>query len=146
MRFALLALALLAGGLMPVQAGINARLKFFLGDPAWAALASFAVGTLALLVYCSALLPWPTAANALKAPLWTWTGGFLGAFFVAATIFMALKLGAASMMAWLIAGQLISSLLLDQFGMVGFAARGISIQRVLGALLLLAGALLIEKY
>ncbi|MFW5837442.1 MAG: DMT family transporter [Desulfovibrionaceae bacterium] len=145
MRYALLALAFVAGGLMPVQAGINARLRLFLGDPAWAALISFAVGTLALAIYCSAFLSWPTAA-VLRAPAWAWTGGFLGAFFVAATIYLAPKLGAASMMAWLIAGQLISSLVLDQYGLVGYSLREISPLRVLGAAMLVAGALLIEKF
>jgi transporter family-2 protein len=145
MRLALLALALAAGGLMPLQAGINARLKLYLGDPAWAALVSFAVGTLALGVYCSALLPWPPAA-AMRAPAWAWTGGLLGAFFVATTIYLAPKLGAASLMAWLITGQFLSSLLLDQFGLVGYAVREISPLRVLGVLLLLIGAVLIEKY
>lgn len=146
MRLIYLLLALVAGALMPVQAGINARLKMAVADPALAALISFAVGTLALGVYVMVLrIPWPAAVFS-SGPWWMWTGGFMGAFFVASTILLAIKLGAASMMAWLLAGQFVASLLLDHYGVIGYAVREISWPRILGAILLMAGAILMEKF
>ncbi len=146
MRLFYLCLALIAGALMPVQAGINARLKMAVADPALAALISFAVGTMALGVYVLVLrIPWP-AATLAGGPWWMWTGGFMGAFFVAVTIVLAIKLGAASMMAWLLAGQFVASLLLDHYGMIGYAVREISWPRILGAVLLMVGAILMEKF
>ena len=142
-----LLLALAAGSLMPVQAGINTRLKDHLGDPVWAALVSFFVGTVALAVLGIAARPtflgW---ARVAQVPWWAWTGGVLGAFFVASTIVLAQKLGAASMLAWLIAGQLTASLIIDQYGLVNYAVREVSWPRILGAVLLFAGAVLVEKY
>jgi transporter family-2 protein len=45
-----------------------------------------------------------------------------------------------------IAGQVIVSILLDHFGAVGFAPRPATLPRLLGALLLVAGVLLIRKF
>ncbi|MES9996551.1 DMT family transporter [Desulfovibrio aminophilus] len=147
MKQILVALALLAGALMPVQAGINARLRLTLGTPEQAALVSFAVGTLALAAYALILrLPWPPAAEMSQAPWWSWTGGVLGAFFVAVTVMLAPRLGAATMMAWIIAGQLAASIALDHFGLVGYALREASPLRMLGAALLVAGAVLVQRF
>ncbi|MCM0755664.1 DMT family transporter [Desulfovibrio aminophilus] len=147
MKQILVFVALLAGAFMPVQAGINARLRLTLGTPEQAALVSFAVGTLALAVYALVLrLPWPPASEVSQAPWWSWTGGVLGAFFVAVTVMLAPRLGAATMMAWIIAGQLAASIFLDQYGLVGYAVREASPLRLLGAVLLVAGAVLVQRY
>jgi len=139
--------ALVAGALMPVQAGVNARLREFLGDPIMASLVSFCVGTVALLAFILVTrTPWPTMAAVSSAPVWSWFGGALGAFFVAVTVILAFKLGATGLMAWIIAGQLIASVLLDHTGAIGFAVREASWQRLVGVLLLLGGAVLVNEY
>ena len=71
-------------------------------------------------------------------------GGCLGAAFVTFSIILTPKLGSAATMAFIVAGQLLAGLTLDHFGYFGLAVREISIGRVGGALLLLAGALLIR--
>lgn len=147
MRPMIMLTALLAGALMPVQAGINARLREFLGEPLMASLVSFGVGTLALLAFILATrTPWPGAAAIASAPWWTWIGGALGAFFVAVTVILAFKLGATGLMAWIIAGQLMASVLIDHTGAIGFAVREASWQRLAGVGLLLAGAVLVNEY
>lgn len=147
MRPMIMLTALVAGALMPVQAGVNARLREYLGDPLVASLASFCVGTAALLAFILATrTPWPSLAAASAAPWWAWCGGALGAFFVAVTIILAFKLGATGLMAWIIAGQLIASVLLDHTGSLGFMVREISWQRLTGVLLLFAGAVLVNEY
>lgn len=147
MRPLIMLTALLAGALMPVQAGINARLREFLGDPLVASLVSFGVGTVVLAcVVLGTRAPLPSLAMAGQAPWWTWLGGALGAFFVAVTVILAFKLGATGLMAWIIAGQLVGSLLLDHHGAIGFAVREASWQRLAGVALLFGGALLVNEY
>ena len=146
MKWIFVFLALVAGAAMPLQAGINLRLRYALADPIWAALISFAVGTLALAVYAMATRPLPTMAMATSAPWWAWLGGMLGAFFVTVTIILAANLGAATSMAWLLAGQFIAALILDHFGLVSYAVHTVSWPRVAGVVLVVVGALLVNKY
>lgn len=147
MRPVIMLTALLAGALMPVQAGINARLRDYLGEPLMASLVSFVVGTLALLAFILATrTPWPAMAAVSAAPWWTWIGGSLGAFFVAVSVILAFKLGATGLMAWIIAGQLLASVLIDHTGAIGFAVREASWQRLAGVGLLLVGAVLVNEY
>ncbi|MDP2846886.1 MAG: DMT family transporter [Humidesulfovibrio sp.] len=147
MRPMIMLTALVAGALMPVQAGINARLREYLGEPVMASLVSFCVGSLALLAFILVTrTPWPSMAAAASAPWWTWFGGAFGAFFVAVTIILAFKLGATGLMAWIIAGQLIGSVLLDHTGALGFAVREVSWPRMAGVLLLFFGAILVNEY
>ena len=141
-----LMLALVAGAMMPVQAGVNSQLARWMQHPILAALVSFIVGTLALLVYSMALrLPWPSLGTLLTAPWWVWIGGLLGAFFVTAAI-LAPKLGAATLLGVAITGQMIVSLFLDHYGLIGFPARPINIWRAIGAVLLLAGIALVRRF
>jgi transporter family-2 protein len=56
------------------------------------------------------------------------------------------RLGAATFISITIAGQVFVSILLDHFGVVGFAARPVTASRLLGALLLIAGVLMVRKF
>lgn len=147
MEFCYILLAMIAGACAPVQAGINSQLRLWTGDPIVAATISFAVGTLGLLGYVLVLkIPWPHFSTAGSLPWWQWTGGFLGAFLVAITIILAPKMGAATMIGFLIAGQMLVSLVLDHFGLIGYDIRPASLIRIIGAALLIAGVVLIRKY
>jgi len=140
-------LALAAGFCLPAQAGINAQLNLWSRSAVLTATISFAVGTLALAVYTLILrVPWPSGAAVSRYPWWIWTGGFLGAFLVASTVVLAPRLGAASMISLIIAGQMFASLLLDHFGWLGYQVHPVSGLKMLGAALLVGGVVLIRWF
>ena len=126
-----MALALAAGICIPVQAGINAILAKHLASPISSALISFLVGTAALLlVMLLARIPTGVPGALATAPAWVWWGGTLGAFLVAATIYAAPVLGAGTMISVVIASQLVTALVLDHFGWLGFDPTPISWPRL----------------
>jgi bacterial/archaeal transporter family-2 protein len=141
----LLLLAVLAGAVLPVQAGINAQLRVTLGNPLAAALVSFLIGTVALvLIELGARIRLPPLAVLERAPWWHWTGGLLGAVYVGMMIVLAPRLGAATLIAAVVAGQMVTSLVLDHYALVGFAAHPLSLQRILGAALVIGGVALVR--
>jgi transporter family-2 protein len=147
MEFCYILLAMIAGACAPLQAGINSQLRLWTADPIVAATISFAVGTLGLLAYVMVLrIPWPPFSTAGSLPWWQWTGGFLGAFLVVITIILAPRMGAATMIGFFIAGQMLASLVMDHFGLVGYDMRPASLLRMIGAALLIIGVVLIRKY
>ena len=142
-----LVFGLVAGAMLPFQAGINAQLSQVVGSPIRAALVSFAVGTVALLaVTLVAFRGLPTGDTLQGAPWWVWVGGFLGAFYVAGSIIVAPKLGAVTLLALLLAGQAVASLVVDHFGWVGFEEQPVTLGRLAGLLLLAAGVFLIRIF
>lgn len=146
MAWLLVVVALGIGVFLPLQAGINAELRTWLGHPLQAAFVSFTVGTIALLVLNVGFrIPFGEGRILGSAPWWVWMGGLLGATYVSMTVVLAPRLGAAAMIGAVMAGQLIGSLLLDHFGAVGYSVRPISMERIGGAVLLLIGVLLIQK-
>lgn len=140
-------LVFIAGAMLPMQAGVNSQLARSGSGALWAAGVSFLVGTLTLLfIYLSLRQPWPTIVHLKGAPLWSWTGGFMGAFFVSCMAFFAPKLGAATLLALIIGGQMTASILLDHYGVLGFSVQQISVWKVLGLVLIACGILLIKKF
>jgi bacterial/archaeal transporter family-2 protein len=139
--------ALIAGACAPTQAGVNSELRIWTGDPVLAAMISFAVGTAALFLYITLFrIPWPQLGTAVELPWWMWTGGLLGAFLVAVTVIVAPKLGAATTMGFMVLGQMLAGLALDNYGLVGFADHPLSFWRVVGACMVVGGAILIKKF
>ncbi|UZP67024.1 DMT family transporter [Desulfovibrio mangrovi] len=145
--FFLIGLALLAGATLPTQAGINAQLQLhWAKHPAMASLVSFSVGTLALVLYCvAARIPLPSFAGSTT-HWWHWVGGLLGAVFVTVVTFLAPRLGAATMVGLVIAGQMLASVSLDHFGLLGYAERPLSLMRLVGVAMLVGGVLIIRRY
>src|SRR5690606_29634314 len=116
----LIAMVLLAGALMPLQAGINGQLARQTGNVMLASLISFVVGTLALLLIVLYQRAAPASGVLRELSWWHWTGGLLGAYFIATAAFAGPKVGALLFMALVLAGQLGMALLLDHQGWVGF--------------------------
>ena len=138
-------LALLAGAMLPVQAALNARLGRTLGSPVWAAAVSGAVLTIVLVaIGIVAVRSLPRTVGLMTVPWWAWTGGLCGALVLAATAAVAPRLGAGTMIAMVVVGQVLCSIALDQFGALGLVGHPIDLRRVVAAVLIVAGALLIK--
>ena len=142
-----LLLALIGGAMIPFQAGINAQLAQIVNGPIRAALISFLVGTAVLLVAAAVVpKPWPSVSKLGNAPWWVWIGGILGAFYVAVSVIVAPRLGAATLVGAVVAGQLAAALLIDQYGFVGFPVQHVSPGRIAGVAFLFVGVLLVRVF
>jgi len=139
-------LGMLAGAFLAAQAPINAQLARGLGMPIAAAAFSFLSGAVVLGVVALIVARSQGIALDWKAPApWLFVaGGVLGGSYVTIATILVPRIGAAALMAFLVAGQLLAGILLDRIGFLGMAVREISLGRVAGALLLLAGAVLIR--
>jgi bacterial/archaeal transporter family-2 protein len=137
--------ALAAGAMLPIQFGINAQLAGWVGSSVRAALVSFVVGSLSLVVVALAVArDWPAGERLSVAPWWIWIGGAFGAFYVLGSIVAAPRLGAVTLFAMILAGQALASLAVDHFGWVGFAQQPVNALRLAGVALLAAGVALVR--
>lgn len=142
----------IAGVLMPVQAGINAQLHREVGHPIGAAFVSFFVGTVALVVlyailYLGARAPAPAFGKLVAAPWYlVYSGGLIGAFAVFTMLTLAPKLGASVLIASFLTGQMIASVALDHYGVLGYSEHPVNLWRLLGVGFLIAGVFLIRRF
>ena len=140
-------LALAVGLMLPLQVGINAELARRVSSPITASLFSFAVGAISLL-FCIWIVrvPWPSWSTVTTFPAWLWLGGLIGAFAVFGSVVSGPKVGFLALVALVLAGQLVASLILDHNGWLGFPIREISLGRISGSILLLLAVVLIHRY
>ncbi|MEB3900114.1 DMT family transporter [Pseudomonas sp. NY15356] len=140
-----LLVALLAGAAVPFQAGSNAALGRLLGHPLWAAGVSLMVS---LLMLVPALLvmraPAPQLQNLAQAPWWAWFGGVAGVLYITAALVLTPRLGAAGFIVCVIAGQVLSSLLIDQWGLMGLPERPVNAIRLAGVGMIVIGMLVVQ--
>jgi transporter family-2 protein len=141
----LLCLPLIGGAFLPLQAGINGQLAVQLSSALAAALLSFLVGSLALLIVVSARAELPALSALSGLTWWHWCGGLLGAFFITCAAFAGPKIGALLFMSLGLAGQLGMALVLDHFGWAGFREASVSLGKVAGLLLVVVGVWLIRR-
>lgn len=141
-------LGVLAGAFVAIQAPVNAQLARGLGMPVAAAAVSFLVGAVVLGVIAFLAARTQGVAVDWRAPApWLFiAGGCLGAFYVTSSVLLVPRIGTAALMAFLVAGQLLAGMLVDRAGYLGVAVREISMGRIVGAMLLLAGAMMIRIY
>ncbi|MBK0368326.1 DMT family transporter [Flavobacterium agrisoli] len=139
--------AVIAGAVLPFQAVFNMQLGKTVHQPIFAAFASFLLGTLGLLTYLIYLkFDFSTLTQTKEASAVVWTAGLLGAFYVAAVIILAPKLGTALTFGLVVTGQMLVSVLLDHFGLFGLPINQINWQKTIGILLLLLGVIFIRKH
>jgi len=147
MKWIFLFSALAAGMLAPLQAGLNGKMGRAIGDPVYAALISFVVGSLGLLAYALSSRVNFAAIRQASGLHWTiWGAGLLGAFYVTAVIILTPRLGAALTFGLVVAGQLIMAVFMDHFGLLGVSAQPFGWMRLAGIILITAGVFLIRKF
>ncbi|HEV7610580.1 MAG TPA: DMT family transporter [Steroidobacteraceae bacterium] len=138
-------LAMFAGWSFVMQQAVNAKLRIDLGSTAWAGFISYLGGTLCMFVFALTMgNSLPTGVAIFRSHWWAWSGGLFGALYIAISIFLLPRMGAAAFVALLVAGQMLSSLIFDHFGLFGVAQYPITLPRLLGAGLLIAGVILIR--
>lgn len=143
----LIGVAILAGMFLPFQAALNAKMGAVVQNPLLGSLISFVVGTIGLLVYILiSRVPISNLLAARSAPTLVWIAGLLGAFYVTAIILLVPRLGVALTFGLVIGGQMLISLVFDHFGLLGTPVHAMSPMRLLGAIFLIAGVLIIRKY
>ncbi|MEM1337607.1 MAG: DMT family transporter [Bacteroidota bacterium] len=140
-------LAIIAGAVLPLQAGLNVQLGKSVHQPIFAAFASFLIGTIGLLIYLLVLkFDFTTVTQTKSVSPVVWLAGILGAFYVAVVIILAPRLGVALTFVLVVAGQMVVSLILDHYGLLGLPIKHINWQRLIGVLFLVAGVLLIRRF
>jgi len=145
MEFIWILFAFFLGVAMPLQTGVNMSLtqgwtQNTLLTAMISSLTTSASLALAILVMRP---PWPPMK---LMPIWQYSGGLLGATVLAGIIVAGPRLGAAALMALLLAGQLSAAVIFDHFGVVGFSIKAVTLPRVLGIALIGAGAFLVRRY
>ncbi|MBA2770762.1 MAG: DMT family transporter [Pseudomonadota bacterium] len=138
-------LVFIAGGMVALQAPTNSMLAKAGGSPVLAALISFAVGTGALAVTWLASGNRPGTAAFAGLPWYAWIGGLYGAVFVAVAAYAAPRIGLATLITVGIAGQVAMALWMDHVGALGLPREPVNFGRIVGALLVLAGVILVRR-
>ncbi|AKL66615.1 MULTISPECIES: DMT family transporter [Streptomyces] len=144
-----IALGIIAGGVLPVQGAVNAKLRHGLGAPITVAAFSFTVATLTIAVVLLVLrltgkTPKPQLAPLKQMPWWGWLGGACAAGYVTGTFLLIPEIGAAVTVGLTVTGQQLTSALIDHRGMFRLPTRVLTAPRLTGLGLLLAGSLAIQ--
>ncbi|MCX2688569.1 DMT family transporter [Pseudomonas sp. ITEM 17296] len=139
------AMALLAGAVLPFQAAGNAAVGRALGHWLWGAFTSLTVSSVVVIAALLILrVPTPDLGKALQGPWWLWIGGVLGALYVAGAAALTPKLGAAGFLVLVVAGQILTAVIADHFGVMGLGGKPVNLARVAGVVLILCGVFLVQ--
>lgn len=137
--------AALAGAFIPVMATLNARLGRELGDPLHAVWCLFVVGLLAATVACVAIsgrLPVPSALR--DVPPMSLAGGLIVGFYVVSVTLLVPRFGVGPTILFAVSAQVVTSALIDHFGLMGVPVRAVGGVRALGITLLILGLTLAQ--
>ena len=139
-------LGLLAGASALLQQVVLANLRTALGSAYWAVLSSYIVGTLAMIAVVIAMRePMVTMEGVARSSPISWAAGVFGVIYIVLSIMLIPRLGAATVLALLVAGQLLAAVAFDHFGVFGLEKHPVDIYRAVGAALLIGGVMLIRR-
>lgn len=143
----LIGLGVICGTMIAAQGAINGKLSAAIGGPLQAAVVSFTVGLMALIIANLALGNRFAFGNAVSSlPWWGWVGGLLGAVMVASSALAVPRVGVVAWVSAVIAGQLVAGLIYDQYGAFGQAVREITPLRLVGVAFLALGVYLVRRF
>jgi bacterial/archaeal transporter family-2 protein len=135
-----LLLAFFCGVVVVTQPGANATLSRNVGGALNAATLSLCISAVAILILRIFFAPRFSIAVALdKTPYWGWLGGFLGVFYVTASLYAAPRIGATVLISLFLCGQIVAALVYDKFGLFGYGQSPITPLRLLGVGLIVLG-------
>ena len=135
-------LALLSGFCLAIQPAVNGHLGIGISSGIQAALISFLIGTILLIAINVILKQMRNVKKAFqkKAPWWFYMGGFLGALYVFFALVITPEIGTGAFVIFVLIGQMIVSLLIDNYGLLRSRIRKVSYIQIIGLVVMLLGA------
>ena len=146
MKFvALFSLAIFAGSLITIQSVLNSALGK--NTDTFGSVLLLTIVSITLLIILITLFP--STSNLKNVPgLTDWylyAGGVLGIVILAVPIFLIPRIGATSTLTAIVVGQLTLALVIDHFGLFSFPKIELNLPRIVGMVLLVAGAILMKQ-
>ena len=140
--------ALLAGIASAIEPGQNAGLAKSLARPLLAGVVSrvISIATIAVIMLVTTQYGWPGMDRLAQVPWWAWYGGVLSAILALAQLYVSKKVGAATFLGLIVTAGVVTSILLDHFGLVGFKVHEASVWRILGGALMIGGVALVARF
>ena len=137
---ALAAWAFAAGALIPVMGSLNGQLSRALGGAPAAATVLFTVARTAVMITFAILRQAvPSADQLASAPGQLYLGGLIVAFYVVSVTVLVPQFGVGNTILFAMTAQIFMSAAMDHFGLFGAAVRPVSLLRLSGLALMLAG-------
>jgi bacterial/archaeal transporter family-2 protein len=140
--------ALLAGLASAVEPGQNAGLANAFARPLLAGMVSLlvSIAAIAVIMVVTGQLGLPETDRLAQVPWWAWLGGLMSAGLTMAQLYISKAIGAATFLGLIVTAGVITSILLDHFGLVGFQVHPASLWRVLGGALMIGGVGLVARF
>ena len=141
-----LALALITGALIPIQAATNAAFSKSIGNPFVTGLMVFIVGLVVMILFILISgTTFPTRQQIMSTSLYSYLGGIIVATYVVMITILTPRLGVGTAIGLIVTGQIICAATIDHFGLFNVAVRSISFTRAAGILLMIGGIYLVMK-
>ena len=135
-----------AGALTSVESGANAKLTKTLGGPWWPSILFSLISLLCLAaVTLFAGGRFPTDKMA-AVPWWAWTGGVVSAIYIVSMLIAPAQLGAGLFTGLTVTAAVITSIALDNWGLVGFEVHPAGIGRLIGGALMVIGIICVAVF
>lgn len=141
-------LGIFAGVLMATQTAINGHLGVILKSSLHAAMISFTVGAVLLIIIVLIL---PVQVSNLKIAYqdfskqwWLWIGGFLGAIYVLGCAWLVPQIGTGQVIVLVLFGQLFFSAIIDNWGLLHSKVNPINLMRILGLITMFIGVVVLH--
>jgi transporter family-2 protein len=144
-NYVFFALALITGGLIPVQAATNAAFSKSIGNPLITGLMVFVIGLIAMTVIVAlrgARAPLNTFATV---PWYGYLGGLIVPTYVVMITIITPRIGLGNAIALILTGQIIAAVLIDQFGWFNTTVRHIDAGRLMGVAFMICGIYLVMR-
>lgn len=134
----------LAGVGIPLIGVLNSGIAKGVGNPFAATAVMFAVAFLMAAVITVPLYGVPALAQLRSAPLSGYGAGLLIAFYALSATVIIPRFGAASFVAFILVAQLLTSAIVDQFGLFGMPRRPVDMMRLGGLITIALGIAVME--
>lgn len=141
-----LALALVTGALIPIQASTNAAFSKSIGNPLITGLMVFIIGLAGMILFIlSSRTAFPKPQQVVAAPLYGYLGGLIVATYVVMITILVPKIGVGTAIGLIVTGQILCAVAIDHFGLFNVAPQSITTSRLAGMLLMITGVYLVMK-
>ncbi len=140
-------IAAAAGAANPAQAGANSELRKTIEQAVPATIFVYLSGLCGVvLIHLLSRQSFPSMSKLSTAPWWAWTGGLLSIAATLAGAAFAQRMGSGVFTGITISASLVMSLVLDNFGWIGFKVHPATWPRMLGCGLMLVGLWIMTRF